>query len=215
VIEHLSVPEVARRALRRRILNDELPAGTRLVENSLAAELGVSRATIREAMRHLAAEGLIEILPRRHSVVTRMSADVAEDVCYARYVLELGAAKRIHPSRRPALGAAIGDALTAMTKAAEDKDVEAIVDADISFHRAIVDASGARRVSDLWETVNGQMGALMRASIDRQHLELSQVRGLHEPLQQALLSGTARTIDRCLHEHYLGLMNGHLGEEPS
>lgn len=203
MLEHLSLPEVARRNLRRRILNDELPAGARLVETTLAQELGVSRATIREAMRQLAAEGLIEIQPRRQSIVTRMSADDARDVLYARYVLEAGAARKIPPAARPALGAAMKDALRAMDKAAEDDDVESLVEADITFHRSILEASGAKRVHDLWETINGQMGALMRSSIDRQQIALASIRELHEPLQRALLAGTPRAVEKCLADHYL------------
>ena len=88
VLEHESLPEAVRNALRRQILNNELPAGERLVEATIAADLGVSRATVREAMRGLSAEGLIEISPRRQTVVTRMSAEDADDVCFARYVLE-------------------------------------------------------------------------------------------------------------------------------
>ena len=65
ILEHVSLPEAVGRALRHRILNNELPAETRLVEASLAAEFGVSRGTIRDAMRSLKAEGLIAIVPRR------------------------------------------------------------------------------------------------------------------------------------------------------
>ncbi len=90
ILEHVSLPEAVSRALRRRILNNELPADSRLVEANLAAEFGVSRGTIRDAMRSLHAEGLIAIVPRRYSVVTRMSPGDAEDVCFARYVLEDG-----------------------------------------------------------------------------------------------------------------------------
>src|ERR1700719_4794840 len=89
ILEHVSLPDAVARALRRRILNNELPAETRLVEANLAAEFGVSRGTIRDALRSLHAEGLIAIVPRRYSVVTRMSRGDAEDVCFARYVLEL------------------------------------------------------------------------------------------------------------------------------
>src|ERR1700684_4550393 len=88
ILAHVSLPEAVGRALRRRILNNELPAETRLVEANLAAEFGVSRGTIRDALRSLQAEGLIAIVPRRYSVVTRMSPEDAEDVCYARWVLE-------------------------------------------------------------------------------------------------------------------------------
>ena len=88
ILEHVSLPEAVGRALRHRILNNELPAETRLVEANLAAEFGVSRGTIRDAMRILQAEGLVAIVPRRYSVVTRMSPDDAEDALFARYVLE-------------------------------------------------------------------------------------------------------------------------------
>src|SRR5215472_3978021 len=88
ILEHVSLPEAVGRALRHRILNNELPAETRLVEANLAAEFGVSRGTIRDALRSLQAEGLIEIVPRRYSIVTRTSVQDAEDICYARYVLE-------------------------------------------------------------------------------------------------------------------------------
>src|ERR1700745_1989536 len=89
ILEHVSLPEAVGRALRHRILNNELPAETRLVEANLAAEFGVSRGPIRDAMRSLQAEGLIAIVPRRYSVVTRMSDEDREDVCFARYVLAL------------------------------------------------------------------------------------------------------------------------------
>ena len=51
MLEHVSLPEAVGRELRHRILNNELPAETRLVEANLAAEFGVSRGTIRDAMR--------------------------------------------------------------------------------------------------------------------------------------------------------------------
>src|SRR5690242_1619149 len=94
MLEHVSLPEAVGRELRHRILNNELPAETRLVEANLAAEFGVSRGTIRDAMRSLQAEGLIAIVPRRYSVVTRMSQEDAEDVCFARYALELASLDR-------------------------------------------------------------------------------------------------------------------------
>lgn len=203
MLEHLSLPDTVRLNLRRRILNDELPAGSRLVEGTLAAELGVSRATIRQAMRELSAEGLIEISPRRYSLVTRMSAEDARDVCYARYVLEAGAANQIPARRRVELDLAMGAALRAMDDAVAADDVEALVEADILFHRSIFAVSGTRRLCDLWETVNSQMGALMRGSIDRRHMDLADVRAFHDPLREAFINGTARTIERALNQHYL------------
>src|SRR5580698_1334506 len=92
VISHLSLPEVVRLTLRRRILNNELAAGERLIEANLAAEFGVSRTTLRAALMELKNDRLVEFNPRRGCSVARMSRAEIEDVCFARYLLESGAA---------------------------------------------------------------------------------------------------------------------------
>ena len=213
VLEHASLPETVRQVLRGRILNNELPSGSRLVEASLAAELGVSRATIREAMRELAGEGLVEITPRRHSVVTRMSAEDAEDVCYARYVLEAGLARSVPSRDRRALDAPLAAVLEEMDQAAAAGDLQALVEADIRFHGLLVEASGRRRAIELSRAVNGPIGALMRASIGRQHLSLAGVRARHEPVRLAVVEGTPRQIERAIHAHYI--TDSHLVTPPA
>src|SRR5258708_10548120 len=111
VLQHRSLPEQVHESLRLRILNNELPAGTPLAEVPLAAEFGVSRTTIRSAMRELQAERLIEVSPRRGSTVSRMSDSDIREVCYARYVLEAAAYLDSLPGNRERLLAAIERAL--------------------------------------------------------------------------------------------------------
>ena len=65
MIAHQSLPELVRLTLRRRILNNELAAGERLTEASLAAEFGVSRTTLRSALTALQNDRLVEFSPRR------------------------------------------------------------------------------------------------------------------------------------------------------
>ena len=71
MFEHDSLPEAVARTLRRRILNNELPAETRLVEANLAAEFGVSRGTIRDGamfdpvITYLYLGGLVSAMPLR------------------------------------------------------------------------------------------------------------------------------------------------------
>src|SRR5215471_6449378 len=128
ILEHVSLPEAVGRALRHRILNNELPADTRLVEANLAAEFGVSRGTIRDAMRSLQSEGLIAIVPRRYSIVTRMSTEDAEDVCYARYVLEDASVASGLGTRKRELSRSLRLALEHMSAAARTDDLDALVD---------------------------------------------------------------------------------------
>ena len=191
------------RALRRRILNNELPADSRLVEANLAAEFGVSRGTIRDAMRSLHAEGLIAIVPRRYSVVTRMSPEDAEDVCYARYVLEDASLRGGLGPRPRELAKALRLALEHMSVAARLGDMDALVDSDTRFHEVLIDVSGRRRLKDLWSITNSQMGALMRAEIERQGISMEETAGRHVGLADAAAGGDLPRLRAELRAHYL------------
>jgi len=203
MLEHVSLPEAVGRALRHRILNNELPAETRLVEANLAAEFGVSRGTIRDAMRGLQAEGLIAIVPRRYSVVTRMSLEDAEDVCFARYVLEDACFDRGFPPNRKDLIRNLRVAMEHMSVAARTDDLDALVAGDTLFHELLIDVSGRRRLKDFWSMLNSQMGALMRAEIDRQGIGLRDAVERHRGIFEAVSEGDVTRLRRELRTHYL------------
>jgi DNA-binding GntR family transcriptional regulator len=203
ILEHVSLPEAVGRALRHRILNNELPAETRLVEANLAAEFGVSRGTIRDAMRSLQAEGLIAIVPRRYSVVTRMSREDAEDVLFARYVLEDAGFDRGFGTNRKELVKNLRLALEHMSVAARTDDTDALVASDTQFHELLIDVSGRRRLKDLWGMLNSQMGALMRAEIERQGISLQDAVERHRGLLEAVAEGDIGRFRWELRDHYL------------
>jgi DNA-binding GntR family transcriptional regulator len=199
----VSLPEAVTRALRHRILNNELPADSRLVEANLAAEFGVSRGTIRDAMRSLQAEGLIDIVPRRYSVVTRMSTEDAEDVCYARYVLEDASLAGGFGTGRRELVKELRLALEHMSVAARLNDLDALVDSDTQFHRVLIDVSGRRRLKDLWSMLNSQMGALMRAELERQGIDMTETVQRHLGIVAAVTEGDLTRLRAELRAHYL------------
>jgi DNA-binding GntR family transcriptional regulator len=203
VLEHVSLPEAVTRALRLRILNNELVAGSRLVEANLATEFGVSRGTIRDAMRTLQAEGLIEIVPRRYSIVTRMSAADAEDVCYARYVLEDASVLSGFRPQRKELAKALRVALEHMSLAARMNDLDALAASDTQFHEVLIDVSGRHRLKDLWSMLNSQMGAVMRAELERQNIQMTDTVRLHLGIAEAVADGDLPRLRAELHAHYL------------
>jgi DNA-binding GntR family transcriptional regulator len=203
ILEHVSLPEAVGRALRHRILNNQLPADSRLVEANLAAEFGVSRGTIRDAMRSLQAEGLIAIVPRRYSVVTRMSPEDAEDVCYARYVLEDASLEGGFGPRRKELIKALRLALEHMSVAARLNDLDALVDSDTQFHEVLIEISGRRRLKDLWSMLNSQMGALMRAELERQGITMGDTVQRHLGIVEAVSEGDLGRLRTELRAHYL------------
>jgi DNA-binding GntR family transcriptional regulator len=209
ILEHVSLPEAVGRALRHRILNNELPAETRLVEANLAAEFGVSRGTIRDAMRSLQAEGLIAIVPRRYSVVTRMSQEDAEDVCFARYVLEDASIERGLGPNRKELVRTLRLALEHMSVAARTDDMDALVASDTRFHELLIEVSGRRRLKDLWSMLNSQMGALMRAEIERQGISLLDAVERHRAIFDAVSDGDITRVRRELRAHYMAAFPGY------
>lgn len=203
MLEHVSLPEAVSRALRHRILNNDLPAETRLVEANLAAEFGVSRGTIRDAMRSLSAEGLIAIVPRRYSVVTRMSPEDAEDVCFARFVLEDASVEGGFGRNRKELVKSLRLAFDHMSIAARTDDMDALVESDTAFHELLVDVSGRRRLKDLWSILNSQMGALMRSEIERQGIGLADAVERHRGILDAVADGDLSRLRKEIRDHYL------------
>jgi DNA-binding GntR family transcriptional regulator len=203
VIRHRSLPESVHQVLRTRILNNELPAGTPLIELNLADEFGVSRTTVRAALRELQAERLIEVQPRRQTIVTRMSAEDVSEACYARYVLESAGLAEVWDSVRVGLVADMTEVIKVMELAAEKGDVAGIVEADTDLHRLIVQAGGHARLVELWSTLNGQMGALMRSSLDRQGIDLTEAVRRHVQLLRAFRRKDPQVAMAALYDHYL------------
>lgn len=74
-IRKVSLHEETAVVLRDMIFEGELAAGERIIEPTLCTELGISRTPLREALKVLAAEGLVELVPRQGAVVTRVTAD--------------------------------------------------------------------------------------------------------------------------------------------
>jgi DNA-binding GntR family transcriptional regulator len=74
--------------IRHRILNGDLAGGTKLGQDALAAEFGISRIPIREALLQLEAEGLVRIEPHKGAVVAEVRVEDIEELCALRAMLE-------------------------------------------------------------------------------------------------------------------------------
>jgi DNA-binding GntR family transcriptional regulator len=200
---HNSLPEAVHDELRRRILNNEFSAGERLVELRIAEEFGVSRTTLREALRKLASENLVEITKRRGCFVARMDASEVRDSCFARFVLEAGAATDDLSWITPEVIARLEGIVEQMRASALEGDMASIVDTDTEFHSVIVSAGMGNRVRELWHMLDGQMGSLMRSSLDQQGIDMNEVVERHIVVIDALRSRRYETIHKAIKDHYL------------
>ena len=147
-------------AIQTRVLSGDVPVGSRLRQEALAEEFGVSRTPVREALRKLQATGLVELLPNRGAVVRGPSAREIREAYEVRAELE-GLAAELAAGRisdRDLLRLREAQALfrksveTLIARRARRpqpwKDESVWVQANDLFHQAILDAAGNERLSD-------------------------------------------------------------------
>ena len=134
--------------IRGAILDGELAAGAVMSQVALAEELGISRTPLREALRMLQAERLIEAEPNRRVRVAPMTAVDLEQLCVLRVTLEAEALRLAVPRLTPEDIAGLEGQMAAMAHFAQAKDYRRWVVPHRAFHRALTTPAGPR-VNDL------------------------------------------------------------------
>ncbi len=130
--------------LRRAILNGELSAGSRLVQSELAAMLEVSTTPVREALRDLATEGLLQFDSHRGAIVAELSTDDVHEIYQIRHLLEPLAMRQAVPKISDALIARLRRLHEAML--AEPHSVD-WVDRNRVFHMAVYETAASPRLA--------------------------------------------------------------------
>lgn len=138
--------------LRRAILLNELKPGEALTELGLAARLGCSQGTVREALLHLREDGLVTRSGRRGTSVTRLEAEEAAEILALRRRIETRGAVRAAAAEPEAHGRALArlrDLERAMESAADDGDEAALTGYDITFHQTLFALSGLEALEQI------------------------------------------------------------------
>ena len=149
-----SLADLALDRLRAAIVSGYFKPGERLVEASVSASFGLSRAPLREALRMLAADALVELRQGKGAYVISPSPDQLEQMTLARVLVE-GAAGRLIAARRSAESLGRLSALFAELQAAHlAHDEAAVVKTHWRFHEAICEESGNPYLLQLWKSVS-------------------------------------------------------------
>ncbi|EFL28328.1 putative transcriptional regulator, GntR family protein [Streptomyces himastatinicus ATCC 53653] len=151
--------EVARR-LRAAIVDGEFDLGEALSEDGLASALGVSRTPVREALRMLQLQGLVEIVPKSGTYVFQPTEDEIFELCEYRTTLEIRAAQLALERNPEAALAAMRRAVEAMTDALAGNNTKAYGIADTAFHEAFFAHCGNRYLSDAYQMSLARVSAL-------------------------------------------------------
>lgn len=187
------------RVLRRMILSGELREEGQLVERRLARQLGVSRTPVREALRKLEAEGLVERAPYRGLVVADLKSEDVEEMFHIREVLE-GLAARLAATRRTkAHVRALRSLATRMEKAREQEDVETFGRLHLRFHNAFAQAAGSPR---LYGLLSGLQEYLSVAAMGYQYVgRTQQACEEHRALVERIAEGEADQAEAAARAH--------------
>jgi DNA-binding GntR family transcriptional regulator len=183
-------------ALAGAIRNGELLPGDRILEVQMAERLGVSRATLREAIKTLTADGLLEIRDDRGAYVRKLDTDEIADMIVMRATIE-GMAARLVAGRRDR------EALSRIAKVARRMETEAKNgksarwrQLDAVFHETIVAAAGNPMLLKAWSNINVLLRLFMQRINPAYDTSPEQVLANHDSFIDVLAKGTPDEAER-------------------
>ena len=182
--------------LRPAILSGQLPRGLRLIEEELAAQLGVSRGPVREALLLLAQEQLVTLRPRRGATVVGVTERDIRELYDLRLVLESRAAELASANARPD----DVDYLTGLSERLEERvrgaQLDALSAVDILFHRHLLVMANQQRLRAAWERLAGILEALLTITDSSRPHDVR-----HRAIVQALEARDAGAAQEALRVH--------------
>lgn len=188
--------------LRRLIITQQLAAETHLVEAQLSESFAVSRGPVRDALRQLEAEGLVQSRKRGVFVVGLTHADI--DELYVLRALLEEQATRMCATRTTALNfASAHTALRAMRAAADEQDPIAFAMADLDFHTCFYTLCGNRRLAAVWQQYRPTFAGILSVT-NAEDSDLHPTLDDHRDLLRAVESGDEEQAVLLLRTHLDG-----------
>jgi DNA-binding GntR family transcriptional regulator len=185
-------------AVRSAITSGALPPGTRVREEQLALDHGVSRVPVREALQKLAGEGFLTLSPRRGATVATPSPTKALEVMEIRRALELLAVRRAAEARGGPAAADLAKVVQAGSRAlaaGQHRKLPPLVD---RFHALVAAASGNHELIGLLENLRSRVGWMFAVDVEtRSDTAWSE----HAAILEAVLAGDVALSVRLMDKH--------------
>jgi DNA-binding GntR family transcriptional regulator len=205
-IQHADLTDQTYEAIRGRILRREIKTGEQIPVDRVAAELGVSRTPVLDAIKRLSVEGLIGIRARRGCFVLGLSATDIREIFGLREALETYAAERaITEGHHRALAEeleTLSQQMAAFTEGDVYRDYDAFIERDRAFHMALVRSAGNARMTESYQRLNVHLH-IMRAHYIRVIQKASDVHSDHAAIFRAILAGEAGAARTAVSTHLI------------
>lgn len=195
-----SLAKMAYEAIRQSILSGQWNIGELYNEKAIAADLGISRTPVREALLELASQDLIIFLPRRGLMINRFTRRDVDEIFEVRKAIELAAVEKIVKTSPPFDLFEIEESLLNQRKAVRQKDYLAFMEADRLFHTAISELTNNRRIIAILDNIRDMihvMGAKALA-LEGRALEVIEE---HQTICEAVKKGNIEEARRAMAYH--------------
>lgn len=197
-VERRTAHESVTEALRQAVLGGVLPAGTRLVQAELAAEFGVSNTPVREAMRQLSAEGLIQFDSYRGAMVRSPTLDEVREVYELRLLLEPVAMRK---AVRQITAATLAQARELQQEMVRTKDAGAWVLLNRRFHGTLITAAGSPRLASMIAGLQDAATPQVALSIKADYRRLTDGNTEHQEILRAVEDGNEDEVVELVSKH--------------
>lgn len=192
--------QLALEKMRDAILRFRFRPGDRLVERDLCDRLGVSRSVVREVLRHLEAEGLVETIPHQGPVVARFDPAKVEQIYEIRGLLEAMAAGACAERADAAAAERLDRAIDVIDQAFQGGDPPEILEATTAFYDELFRCSGKVVAWEIVRSLNARINHLRGMTItstNRREAAIPEMRRI----QRAIAAGDAEAAAEASREH--------------
>jgi DNA-binding GntR family transcriptional regulator len=186
--------------IKEAIRSGKLKPGDRLVETQLAEEMQISRFPIREAMRYLEKEGLVQTKPFKGTYVAQLTEKDMEELYSLRSAIEELAVRILIKNIDEKKIKKLESIVAAMVQASEDDNIDKMISEDLRFHQTICEMSGHRKLLDVWLNLENQLQVFL--TIEKNLFENScQFVTTHHPILEAIKSRKIGPAQKAIRDH--------------
>ena len=169
----VTLRELCLTKMRNAIITGYFPAGKRLVERSLCEELGVSRSVVREVIRYLEAEGLVDILPNKGPIVALLNWEIASQVYEIRLLLEQSAVADCTQKLTPETSELLKQLLAELEQAFAINNTDLIISTSAKIYETIFTTAGHHIAWEVVQRLNGRISRLRAMTMKSVKREVS------------------------------------------
>lgn len=191
--------------LREAIIGLKLRPGTMLDKAEICTRLGVSRSPVAEAFARLEAEGLLDILPQRGTVVSFLSLGAVKEYIFIRKALEGETVRLLAARRTPEMVAALEANIAAQRESAAGEDRETFHRLDLQFHEQLLTALDYRRMRAMVDTARNNLDRARQMTNTRRRIALGIEE--HAEIVAMIAAGKPDRAVRAMHRHLDGMIS--------